>query len=284
MKFLDRLFVLLFNLCLLLVSITLPVFALTASPSFYHTQFQATGIYATQNADGEKTPTTIYFIDGNSNLTAQFTDEQIDVMVDHIISYLFTDQESFVLVMDDVLLNGTSTDGVSVFGEVAVGHMVDVKNLFTFFIVLTVALLLVLLVSGVYLFYRRAETGKLLLKYSLLFYGFFIALLGAFCLWVISDLNAAGRAITVDNFLDRLWSNFHHILFPFQADKFSNSFFNDTLTQILTLDFFMAAVFTVLLVAGIVLAVWFAFCIFTKIRSKKGVRIAPPKAKRKGWK
>lgn len=281
MKILDRIAVLLLNLCILMVSITVPVFTITSSKGFYQTQFEKTGIYATIEENGEKTPSTIYYVDGNSAKRAQFTDEQIDVMIDHIISYLFTNQESFALVMDDVMLNGTRTDDVSVFGEVAVGHMVDVKGLFTFFIILTIVLVLLLLVAGGYLIWRKNEFQGLLLKYSLIFYGAFIALIGAFCLGVVFDLQAAGKAVTSDNFLDQLWGNFHHILFPFSAEKFENSFFNDTLTQILTLDFFMAAVSTVLIVAGIVLVLWFGFIAFVKIKTKHGIKIFRPKMRAK---
>ena len=97
----------------------------------------------------------------------------------------------------------------------------------------------------------------------------FIALIGAFCLWVVCDLSAEGREITADNFADKLWDNFHHLIFPFQDDKFANSFFNDTLTSVLTLDFFLNAVKTVLAVVFAVLALWIGGIIALRIIERK---------------
>jgi hypothetical protein len=67
---------------------------------------------------------------------------------------------------------------------------------------------------------------------------------------------AEGSGISLDNYLDILWTAMHHIFFPFSPDKFSGSFFNDTLTQILTIDFFMNSVVTVFINIIAITAAW----------------------------
>ena len=52
------------------------------------------------------------------------------------------------------------------------------------------------------------------------------------------------------------WENAHHLFFPFQPEKVEGSFFNDTLTSILTLELFLDAVAIVLLTVGVTLAAW----------------------------
>lgn len=265
----DAVAVTLFNLCLLLLAIIVPALSIGGTPSWYQKQFEKTGIYATVDEDGTQHRTTIYYIGGKPSQRATFSDEQLNGIIDHIVNFLYTDQESFALTMDGVMLNGTLTDNVEIFGETSVGHMQDVKNLFRFFLVLGIVLFVVWLGAIAYGVWRWRFVKGRLLKYTLIFYGVFIALIGAFCLWVMCDLSAEGREITADNFADKLWDNFHHLIFPFQDDKFANSFFNDTLTSVLTLDFFLNAVKTVLAVVFAVLALWIGGIIALRIIEQK---------------
>ena len=135
MKILDRVLALLFNACLLFSVAVGSVFAIASSPQYYYDQFEATGVYATVNEEGEEVPKIIPYIGGDNKTFACFTDEQLNELIDHIIGYLFTDMESFALVMDDVTLYTannpvwTKTDGVNIFSDVAVSHMADVKGL-----------------------------------------------------------------------------------------------------------------------------------------------------------
>lgn len=258
MKFFDKAAVFLFNFCLLMLSIILPAVAIAGTPAFYHRQFEKNGVYAQELENGEMQPTVIRYIGGVKGVNATFSDEQINEIVEHIISYLFTDQESFALEMDNVNIEGKGEqDNVSIFGETSVGHMVDVKELFGFFINMAKILGVVGGVLLVWILCRRRHMRGTLLGGTLAFYGVFLGLIALFCAWVAIEVVSTGAALNIDTFLTKLWANFHHLLFPFQADKFQNSFFNDPLTEFLTLDFFMSAVYTVLAVVGVTLAAWF---------------------------
>ena len=267
MKFLkiwDRVSILLFNILFVLVSISIPALSIASTPAFYKAQFEKTGIYASLDEDGNEWRTYIYYIGGKSNQSAQFSNEQIDTIIHHIVYYLFTNQESFALTMDGVKLNGSTRDGVAIFGEVAIAHMEEVKVLFQIVLILTVIIAVLLVGLIVYFVLRWKEISPLLLDYSLLFYGIIFLLAGGFCLWTWNSMNSTGF-----DFGTQLWRNFHYLFFPFQSDKFAGSFFDDTLTQILTLDFFLSAVMSVLLVVGITLSVWFGVAIFGKIYARR---------------
>lgn len=260
MRIVDRAVILLFNLFLWLTAVMLPAVSIAKSEGFYKTQLEKTGIYATVDENGnEGTPTPIYYISGDPYKVAQFSNAQLDDIVSHIIDYLFTDQESFALVMDGVVLNGGIKDGVNIFSEESVSHMADVKNLFSLVITLTAVFGVLTVALGVYIILRRKQIAPIALKYSLVFYLGLFVLAGTFLGSVALKAQATG-----ESFAGQMWGDFHHILFPFQEDKFSGSFFNDALTWILSLEFFLAAVYTVLIIMGIVIAVWFACTVFLK--------------------
>lgn len=260
MKILDRVLALLFNACLLFFVAVGSVFAIASSPQYYYDQFEATGVYATVNEEGEEVPKIIPYIGGDNKTFACFTDEQLNELIDHIIGYLFTDMESFALVMDDVTLYTannpvwTKTDGVNIFSDVAVSHMADVKGLLQ--TLGTVAL--VMGIAGACMlayFIVRAVKGQggVLFKYTLIFYGTFVGLIGAFCLFTCIQMRV--EEIPMEYYLDMIWRNFHFIIFP-NPEQATGSFFNDTLTMILSLDLFMAAVVEVLVIIGISVVAW----------------------------
>lgn len=273
MKILDRVFAIIFNACLLFSVAVGSVFAIASSPQYYYDQFEATGIYATVNEEGEEVPKMIPYIGGDNKTYAYFTDEQLNELIDHIIGYLFTDMESFTLVMDDVLLHTSSkpiwtkTDGVNIFGDVAVSHMADVKGLLQ--TLGTVAL--VMGIAGACMlayFIVRAVKGQggILFKYTLIFYGTFVGLIGAFCLFTWIQMLA--QDIAMKYYLDMIWRNFHFIIFP-NPEQAMGSFFNDTLTMILSLDLFMAAVVEVLVIIGISVVAWVVLAKILDWRVKK---------------
>ena len=217
-------------------------------------------MYATVNEEGEEVPKIIPYIGGDNKTFACFTDEQLNELIDHIIGYLFTDMESFALVMDDVTLYTannpvwTKTDGVNIFSDVAVSHMADVKGLLQ--TLGTVAL--VMGIAGACMlayFIVRAVKGQggVLFKYTLIFYGTFVGLIGAFCLFTCIQMRV--EEIPMEYYLDMIWRNFHFIIFP-NPEQATGSFFNDTLTMILSLDLFMAAVVEVLVIIGISVVAW----------------------------
>ncbi len=260
MKLLDRILAIAFNVCLLFSVAVGGVFVIASSPQYYYDQFETTGVYATVNEDGQTVRQIIPCIGGDSTIYARFTDEQLNELIDHIIGYLFTDMESFTLVMDDVTLYTmekpvwTQTDGVNIFGDVAVSHMADVKALLQ-----TLGnAALVCGVSGVLMlvyFIVRAVKGQggILLKYTLVFYGVFIGLIAAFFLFTWGQMSV--QNIDMEYYLHMAWRNFHFLIFP-DTEQAMGSFFNDTLTMILSLDLFMAAVAEVLAMIGISVVAW----------------------------
>ena len=273
MKILDRVLALLFNACLLFSVAVGSVFAIASSPQYYYDQFEVTGVYATVNEEGEEVPKIIPYIGGDNKTFACFTDEQLNELIDHIIGYLFTDMESFALVMDDVTLYTannpvwTKTDGVNIFSDVAVSHMADVKGLLQ--TLGTVAL--VMGIAGACMlayFIVRAVKGQggVLFKYTLIFYGTFVGLIGAFCLFTCIQMRV--EEIPMEYYLDMIWRNFHFIIFP-NPEQATGSFFNDTLTMILSLDLFMAAVVEVLVIIGISVVAWAVLAKILDRRVKK---------------
>ena len=274
MKILDRVLALLFNACLLFSVAVGSVFAIASSPQYYYDQFEATGVYATVNEEGEEVPKIIPYIGGDNKTFACFTDEQLNELIDHIIGYLFTDMESFALVMDDVTLYTannpvwTKTDGVNIFSDVAVSHMADVKGLLQ--PLGTVAL--VMGIAGACMlayFIVRAVKGQggVLFKYTLIFYGTFVGLIGAFCLFTCIQMRV--EEIPMEYYLDMIWRYFHFFIFP-NPEQATGSFFNDTLTMILSLDLFMAAVVEVPGIIGISVAAW---AILAKILDRRGKKM-----------
>lgn len=254
MKIINGVLAFILNICILLSVAVGSVFVIASTPAYYYGQFEATGVYAQVDENGEKQPAVIRFIGGDAEQSAKFTDEQLNELIDHIIAYLFTDMESFELVMDDVLLNGRETDNVSIFGEVAVVHMEDVKGLLG--VLGTVAIICAVVGAGIVAYFilqaRKGKGGKLM-KHTLIFYGTFVGLVVGFCLFTLGQMLV--YKIPLEYYLSMIWRNFHFIIFP-NPEQAMGSFFNDTLTMILSLDLFMAAVVMVLVILAIAIALW----------------------------
>ncbi|MBE5739585.1 MAG: DUF1461 domain-containing protein [Clostridiales bacterium] len=263
MKFFDKLILVVLNILLLLLSAIVPSIIIASTPAFYETQFIKTELCAPESGVDDLGPV-IRYIDGDSTKSARFTNEQMQLIAKHIIDYMFTDKESFALVMDDVYLNGSVQDNVSIFGEIAVKHMEDVKILFGFLIKFSIVALAVVLSAGIYLFCRKEHTAPILLKQTLGFYGTFIGIAALFCAVV-----AIQAHINDVEYFSQLWHSLHSIFFLFEPNKIEGSFFNDALTCILTLEFFLGAVKIVVATMGGVLAAWLTLSTFAKIRSKR---------------
>lgn len=253
MKHLDRAVALMACLCLLLVGILCPALLLAREPAFYRMSFRACGIYEEMGRDGKPVRTPIGYLGGVRGQVGRFTDGQLDTIILHITDFLFGDTEDFALVMDGVEVNGTVRDGVSVFGEEAASHMKDVRELMRFAAHAANAACLVLLLSLLYLLWRRREVGGSALLSSFLF----LLLLAVPVLAVFRAARAAGG-----DFAASLWQVLHHLFFPFSPDKVAGSFFNDALTMLLTLDFFMGAVYLVLGTLLLLLLAWLGFAVY----------------------
>ena len=193
--------------------------------------------------------------------TAHFTDAQLDAIAAHIVDFLFGDTEDFDLTLDGVVLNGETRDGVAVFGEEAIIHMNDVRNLMrTSGLGAQVALCLLPLLLF-YLVLRRRACGRGFFRWVMTFLAAILVAIGAFCLITY-------RTAKDLSFADVAWRNIHYILFPFQPEKVAGSFFNDTLTSILTLELFLTAVCVVLGVLAATLAILLAFAVYMRRRGE----------------
>lgn len=255
MKIIDRLLVIIFNLCLLLAAGITPALILASSPSYYYKQFEKNEIYSYTDENGEEKRKIIRYVGGEINNLAMLSDEQLNTVIEHITDYLFTDKESFELKMDGVyIIDKGLCDGVNIFGERAVSHMADVKSLMTFAkwaAIVSFIIVIVLLT----VFIKKKQTRKFLLKYTAVFYGIICGLAALFCIGSFIDalVLTGGNTAAFSYFL---WKNMHYLLFPFQPDKVENSVLSDTLTQILTLELFMSAVAVVVATIIFVLIAW----------------------------
>ena len=261
MRWLDRLATLLLCLSLFFAAIVAPALLIAKSPAYYHRQFERTGIYATTDQNGERVPTSIRFVGGNPRNTAQFTDAQLDAIAAHIVDFLFGDTEDFALTLDGVVLNGETCDGVAVFGEEAIIHMNDVRILMrTAGVAAQVALCLLPLLFF-YLILRRRACGRGFFRWVIGFLSAVLLAVGGFCAFTYHKAKGF-------SFGDVAWRYIHYVLFPFQPEKVAGSFFNDTLTSILTLDLFLTAVAVVLAVLAVALAALLTFAVYMRRRGE----------------
>ena len=78
MKIVNPILTFILNLCILLSVAVGSVFAIASTPAYYYNQFEVTGVYAQVDESGNKIPTTLRYIGGDSDQYAQFTDEQLN--------------------------------------------------------------------------------------------------------------------------------------------------------------------------------------------------------------
>lgn len=197
-------------------------------------------------------------------MKAELTNSQLDEIITHITSFLGGKKPSFYFEMDGILLNGKTEDNVSIFGETAVSHMDDVKPLFDLVRIALFIALAVMLICVFYLFKRKEHTKSIIFRYSLYAILGIISVALLFLLGVYFKMRMSGES----DFFSALWTDMHHIFFPFSASKFGGSFFNDTLTMLLTLDFFMNCVKTIVFCILASLSVWLGI-VFTFRKTKK---------------
>lgn len=247
MKALDRITVIIFTLCIILSSVLIPISIIITRDTYYRNQFIKCGIYP---EDG--TTAKVRYIGGDSLSTAALSSEQFDEIIKHMTDYFSNKKQDFSLKMDNVLLNGSIENGVDIFGEEAVTHMDDVRPLFNSVKVITVITVFIAAIGGIYMLKRKDSVRKIIYKYSLAvvfsFFGIIALYLGG--VFIYHCVGGYG------SYFDTLWSSMHHIFFPFEPDKFSGSFFNDTLTQILSLEFFMNTVVTIVINLVALTAAW----------------------------
>ena len=237
---------------------------LASSEDFYKESLRECGVYSEKKEDGTERRRIIYFVGGIRDKKATLSDEQLDLVCEHIVSYLFGGLDDFSLTLDGVkMLNGGYEDGVSLFGEDAVSHMEDVKGLMqgALYSLIPCSILLV----GLIIYIIKKADRKKALGYSLKTLMGLVGFALIFCLW--SYLGAT----ETKPFLLNLWGNIHYILFAFNNDAYIGSFLLDALVYILTLEFFITAVVIVLAVMITALAVWLFFLALLKKRAIKNL-------------
>lgn len=269
MKILDKFLIVLFNILLLLVAVWISAVPVAKNKKYYENQFEKNQIYSYVNENGLEVVRRFKYLDGTYGKTTYFTNEQLDLIIEHIIDYLFNGKDSFELHLDQVLVDGEYLDDVSIFGEVAVTHMKDVKVLFTAFRIISLISLVGMIAIFVYFLKRLKTIKKDLLNVTLIFYGSILLIAGIFLLIVYLHMKKDNIPITSDWFLDTLWRDIHHILFMFQPEKVEGSFFNDILTEVLTLDLFITAVIIVVVTIVVMLTLWLTFTIVARIYGDK---------------
>lgn len=271
MKILDRFLIILFNICLLVVGIWISAVPIAKSKLYYKIQFKVNEIYSHKDDSGQKIQKEFYFLNGEYQ-EAKFTDEQLDIMIDHIIDYLFGNKENFELQLQNVWVDGeTIEEKVSIFGKQAVDHMKDVKNLFITYQIISVICFLVLLAILAYLMLRIGQVRKILYKYTFVWYFIFCLSLGSFFLITAIHTFREYGTFDFDTYFYTMWGDVHYLLFPFQPDKIEGSFFNDILTEILTVDLFVLAFAIVICVVITLNLIWLVATIAIR---KYGEKIA----------
>ncbi len=247
MKSLDRIAVIIFTLCLITTSVLVPITVISTQDTYYRNQLKKCGIYPVENES-----TVIRYIEGNGNMSAAFTPEQFDDIIAHITSFLANKKQGFALQMNGINLNGEIVDNVNIFGEEAITHMNDVRSLFSAAKTALIVCIDLLVICGVYMLIRKKDVRKIIYKYSLgvviTFFSVFVLFFGG--VFIKHLISGSGT------YFDTLWLDMHHIFFPLSPEKFQGSSFNDTLTYILTLDFFMNTVITVIINIIATTAVW----------------------------
>ena len=251
MKTIDRIAVILFVLCLLVGSVILPINIIATNKSYYINQFKKCGIYPNENET-----VSIYHINGSYGNKAALTSSHLDKIAEHTSLFFSNKKDSFELKLDGVLVNGIKQNGVSVFGQEAVTHMLDVRQLFNLLEIISYIIAAVMLSCASLMIFRKESVRKIIFSYSLYaICGIVVAAIAAILIVIIRFLTSGG-SLAFDGFFDFLWTDMHHLFFPFSSEKFGGSFFNDTLTELLTLDFFMNTVATIVINVAAILTAW----------------------------
>mgnify|MGYP003303515350 CR=1 FL=1 len=116
----------------------------------------------------------------------------------------------------------------------------------------------------IYFLKRMKYVKKSLLKVTVIFYSTVFGLIALFLLIVVGHMVVENIPMDGEWFLDTLWRDVHHILFMFQPEKVEGSFFNDILTEVLTLELFIKALVIVVIVLISMLTMWLVTTILAR--------------------
>ena len=248
----NKTIVALFLLCLIFLSITVPAIAIMTNEFFYQT--------ALENADimpkNDSQTTAIRYVKGMVSNTGYFTRGQFKEIIHHITQFLKGKKASFELFISNVIINGETREGVSIFGNQAISHMHDVKILFDFLKVITFILFAIFLVCLFVIIKRKNDIFEYIFSYSIKVISSVFSICILLVLLVLFKVIFSGYGLDMTRFAQELWIYMHYIFFPFDSNAYLGSFFNDALTYILTIDFFMYAVTVVCASLILSLTIW----------------------------
>lgn len=260
MKFLDRLIIISLNALIVITVIFACAIILASSPEWYINTIESNRSFKLN--DQGKRITYINYFGGNDNSTAQLSFEETKAITMHISDYIKNKHDDFSLEIDNVKINGEVVNSADVFGQEAIKHMSDVKKVFIIIDYFFPFLILVILILVSYLIIRCKVLKHLLFKYTLAFYIFIILLVVLFVTMTVINVANNGYALTLQNIFCQLWEDLHLVFFPFQQEKVEGSIFNDTLTDLLDLNFFFDAVKTILIALITTIICWFGITIY----------------------
>lgn len=250
MKALDRITVVFFTLALIIVSLLIPAQVIASRDVYFLNQFEKLGI-----TQGENGVTPLKFIGGNGGNSADFTYGQIKDIASHITSFMRGEKQSFELTLDGVMLNGSPTDRVEIFGEDAVTHMAVVRELFNDLKVTLALCIGIIIFCAWYMIWRKASVRKVIYRCSL---ATTLSVFGVLLLFfgVILIKSLLDNGLSFESFFYDLWTHMHYLFFPASQSAFNGSFFNDTLTYLLTVEFFINTAVTVVVNIIALSAAW----------------------------
>ena len=256
---LDLFSIIILNLAIIWFVMIASVGVISSSPRIYREVLREAGVYSTVTESGKTRYRIIDYIGGDVNKSALLTDGQLDLIVEHITDYLYTDMESFDLKLDGVynLESEKYEDGVSIFGEQAIRHMEFVRELLHAALISLIPVG-ILMLALIIIMIKRADP-KQALKYTGITYALIAAFAAVFCAWAYIS---RGRG---ESFFYSLWGKMHYLMFPFSDEAFLSSFLLDALVCILTTEFFLIIVLTV---GAILLSSVFAWVAFLVLRVK----------------
>lgn len=183
MKIVDRILLVFWNVCLLLLILAFAVLPIARSERYYVSQFA-------KNNTTEKTG---------------FTEEELQKIARHIIDYLYGAKDDFPYHLERT--------GEDVFSEQAVLHMQDVKVLSTVGRIGSLVVLVIFLALTGYFVYRRQYAYLPVFKMSLwTICGVVVAIVGI-VIWILVYYLKEGYL----SFFEAGFIVFHKIIFPDQS-------------------------------------------------------------------
>lgn len=177
-----------------------------------------------------------------------YTIDQLQEITKAITNYMFHGANSMQVYFDEK----------AVFSDQAISHMADVKVLFVGGCILGYISLVILILCFGYLIYRSKFVKKFFRKINYITFGFFVLIIIGVSIYAAIDFDSA-------------FVNFHHVIFP-DPEKFNNAFFpnDDTLINILTLDFFIDIFIEIIIRFVAIYIVYFIIvqCLYGKMKKR----------------